>query len=202
MTDLQQATQLNRNHRDRLTELIAKQKARRAWWYAQLSNQMSYAVMIGSYIPLGFRDTCLELGAGDGTHQEFLEKLCANVWGVEILMREAARAAEQGHMVLWTSIEEMQVAIPEGRFGCVVSLHTMEHVYDLDKALENITRALRPGGYVAQATPTHKDREPAHICQLAPREWVAEYSKLGYTMVYIDNVRWYSDQTLLVMKRG
>ena len=202
MTDLQQATQLNRNHRDRLTELIAKQKARRAWWYAQLSNQMSYAVMIASYIPLEFRDMCLELGAGDGTHQEFLQKLCTRVCGVEILKAEARKAAARGHLVLWTAIEEMPATFKLGHFGCVVSLHTMEHVYDLGKALENITRALRPGGYVAQATPTHKDREPAHICQLAPHEWVAEYSKLGYTMVYIDNVRWYSDQTLLVMKRG
>ena len=97
----------------------------------------------------------LELGCGTGV---FLEKCAASgasITGIDLssdlLERCAARMAAAGNVVLVRGNAE-RLPFPPGTFDAVYGSSILHHL-DLDAALREVARVLRPGGRMAFAEP-------------------------------------------------
>ena len=89
----------------------------------------------------------LDVGCGDGlfTTLAYPE---LDTWGIDVSEREAARAQSSRayRQVICRSVSDQASALPEAFFATCIANCSIEHVLDLDAALHNIRRALRPGG--------------------------------------------------------
>ena len=94
------------------------------------------------------RGDVLELGCGDG---RLLSKIArqpvCSVTGIDISSRMLRPAADKGFMVAIASAE--QLPFPANSFDTVVSGYYSLRFSDLDRALGEIARVLRPGGWFA-----------------------------------------------------
>ena len=104
-------------------------------------------------VPAGTRT--LEIGAGIGAHLAF-EDLTSQDYFVIERRAEFCRRLEQllpaGH-VICGDIEERQ-PLPDGSFDRIIAIHVLEHLRDLPRALDEISRLLRPGGAFDVVLPT------------------------------------------------
>ena len=97
----------------------------------------------------------LDVGCGAG---EFLRAARARGWtvaGTE-LSAYAATAAGDGLRVIPGEVWEAD--LPAGAFDVVTCWHVIEHVRDPRRAVEEVGRLLRPGGWLILATPNLDDR--------------------------------------------
>lgn len=180
------------------------------WLGAELTRRYAYARML-SFVPecsplleLGIGDSgvfpMLELGCGDGGMFPFLSQFSDEVWGVELLPEMVETGKELGRRIMCAPMEDM-ADLPDGHFACVVSLHVMEHSYDLEAATREIVRVLRPGGHVCQATPVSLDREPAHLVQFDAQDWAEWHRQHGFEIVMQETEQLYVKQDHLVARR-
>lgn len=125
----------------------------------------------------------LELGSAYGGQWHVLREWSQDLTGLDLYEPAVKASQERGLNIHLGMVEEMPFA--DASFDVVVSRHVMEHVGDPQRALAEIERVLRPGGYVAAVTP-HRwpDDEPAHITHLRLEEWVEQYRKAGFGVDY------------------
>ncbi len=121
-----------------------------------------------------------ELGSGLGL---FLEKAAVryncsacelNPYGAEISRRRVPNVIVH---------EGSYDCIPiEPGLGAVVAWDVLEHISDLDRALETIHSRLEPGGFLFAAVPVYDtplgpitrllDHDPTHVWKLSRRDWL------------------------------
>jgi ubiquinone/menaquinone biosynthesis C-methylase UbiE len=92
----------------------------------------------------GKSGTVLEVGCNKGYLMSELQKYSGCVYGVDIDEGVVAHAMRRGHPVFVCSAENL--AFPDKRFDAVLSIHTIEHIPDLSKAVREFWRVLKPGG--------------------------------------------------------
>ncbi len=116
----------------------------------------------------------LHLGCNAGIGSIILARLGFAVHGVDI-QREAIeeairlRAAEPADVASrltfqWASFETM--ALPRGWFDAAIAFDVLEHLYpeDLDRLLDRVATALRPGGHLLVHVPEGDSfADPAHV---------------------------------------
>ncbi|WP_436772696.1 class I SAM-dependent methyltransferase [Yinghuangia sp. YIM S09857] len=109
--------------------------------------------------PAGGR--ALDAGCGSGRHAHALADSYDEVVAADLsrALIETARLRRSHHRVSYRAVDLHDVA-DEAGFDLVVSMATLHHVPDLDKALEHLRGLVRPGGtailvdnVAAQATP-------------------------------------------------
>jgi SAM-dependent methyltransferase len=137
--------------RDREAFMLAwHEELPRHYGFVEAFNQ-GYVVKLG--VPPGTRT--LEIGAGIGGHLPF-EDLTAQDYYVIEYREEFCRRLEPllpaGH-VICGSIEERQ-PLPDGSFDRIIAIHVLEHLRDLPRAIDEISRLLRPGGMFDVVLPT------------------------------------------------
>jgi len=178
---LERARELNVDHHRRMTSLAKKQDAQGIRRRIERMDVKAYKYML-KFIPPQFHWPCLELGAASGRHIPLLQNWTGNtVRGVEIIEEMAAIGRQRGFNIKTAPLED--TGFLDHSFNCIVSRHVMEHTYDVAAALAEIKRLLRPGGYVAQATPHYfPDPEPAHICQLDIADWITAFEEAGFVV--------------------
>jgi len=95
---------------------------------------------------------CLEIGSGKGIFQNIVD----DYTGVDI-----AENLSKNYHKKYVSVEDAKLPFPDSSFDAVFSYATHEHIPDVETALEEIVRVLKPGG----------------VCLLAPawqtRPWFA-----------------------------
>jgi ubiquinone/menaquinone biosynthesis C-methylase UbiE len=84
----------------------------------------------------------LEVGCGRGHLTKALAELGIDVTGVDANPQAAEVAVSQ--RVQTMRAERLQ--LPDDSFDAVVSVHALEHVLPIEKALAEMARVLRPGG--------------------------------------------------------
>jgi ubiquinone/menaquinone biosynthesis C-methylase UbiE len=112
----------------------------------------------------------LELGCGIGYYSLFLSCLADEVQATDMEVEDHATHS-QGLQVTRDFIEGVGVGninvqhasaemlpFPDGHFDMVFSSHVLEHVRDRQKAIEEMTRVLKPGGVGITILPTRMDR--------------------------------------------
>lgn len=72
----------------------------------------------------------------------------------------------------------------EDEYGLVISIETLEHVWDLDTALENIYKALTNPGFFWITVPfkdsPNADKDVTHINKYSKSEWVKKIESFGF----------------------
>jgi ubiquinone/menaquinone biosynthesis C-methylase UbiE len=147
---------------------------------------------------LGLRpgESLLDAGCGSGAATVHIaSEYDAQITGITISPVEAAtaqaRAGANGvaDRVLFEVADYHALPFPENHFDAVVAMESLFNAYDLDKALLEIHRVLRPGGRVAMcemakttdASPLGKPfpqaREP-----MTPTGWVKAYEAAGFVV--------------------
>jgi len=180
---------LNTDHHRRMTLLsVEHQRQNRTALYQQQNDQSRAALMTavkGCEARYSMRTApaaVLELGASFGGERPFLlDGLGASDYvGVEIVEAAANSSPHVVHGAIEDAPEEWN-----GRFQYIWSRHVMEHVIDVDVALDALHRVLAPNGIIAAVTPHFfPDPEPAHVTQLRMAEWIAAYQRHGLHVVY------------------
>src|SRR4051794_26903268 len=97
-------------------------------------------------------DRALDLGVGDGrvaTHIHALRLIGADV--SQVALARARKRLPDAELVLVEPDEPLPFA--DNEFDLVTCIETLEHIRDVQLALSEIRRVLRPGGRLALTTP-------------------------------------------------
>ena len=88
----------------------------------------------------------LDIGCSDGRYLKAFQEAGWTVAGVEVSQYSAKQACERlGVEILSQPIESLQ--LPEARYDLVRMKHSIEHLPEPRIAIEQIARALKPGGF-------------------------------------------------------
>jgi ubiquinone/menaquinone biosynthesis C-methylase UbiE len=92
----------------------------------------------------------IEIGAGSGLNAPYYPSTVTGVWTVEpsnVSRKLAAkRNSETQAPVYFAGLDAQQLELPDQRFDMVLSTWTLCTIPDLDKALSEMLRVLKPGG--------------------------------------------------------
>src|SRR5215471_3782706 len=102
----------------------------------------------------------LDFGCGAGELVEAGIAAGLNMSGADVFY-EGASARPRGGRI--HEIRDGVLPFPDATFGLVVNNQVMEHVEDLDAALHEIHRVLRPGGLVLSVFPSRDVWREGHI---------------------------------------
>ncbi|MBD3236064.1 MAG: methyltransferase domain-containing protein [Candidatus Eisenbacteria bacterium] len=94
----------------------------------------------------------LEIGAGDGRVLGAVQRRHGKRVRIEGIDLPEARSAQSPEMPVRPMAAE-HLAYRPGSFDLVYSVHTAEHLPDLDAVLSEVTRVLRPGGALLLIVP-------------------------------------------------
>ncbi len=93
----------------------------------------------------------LEIGCGDGTTGELLERrFGCRVTGVELNPHAAAAAAGRIHRVVAGDVEQLEL---DGRYDLVLALELFEHLTEQEAFLARMRRLLEPDGTLLLSVP-------------------------------------------------
>nr|WP_179791402.1 class I SAM-dependent methyltransferase [Actinopolymorpha rutila] len=112
----------------------------------------------------------LDAGCGEGYGaQRLYNSMCstgaaATVVGVDYDAATAAHAATAYHDVRVVRGNLVQLPFADHSFGAVVSLQTIEHLWNQPAFAAECTRVTEPGGMLAWTTPNHLTFPPGNIC--------------------------------------
>jgi SAM-dependent methyltransferase len=121
------------------------------WWQAEFTGgaDIEYEEQI---LPLAARHLAgaarvLDVGCGEGQIARLVAREGARrVVGVDASAAQIAEAARLGGGVAYVRASASALPLPPGDFDAVVTCLVLEHIADLDGALDEIARVLRPGG--------------------------------------------------------
>ncbi len=100
------------------------------------------------HVPLGKDSTVLDLGCGDGFATGVLRERFARVFSVD---PEHAPDNEENRFA-YAAAEALP--FPDRTFDLIFSSSVIEHLQDRTRAMDELARALRPGGYMVHIVPT------------------------------------------------
>ncbi|MFB9328575.1 class I SAM-dependent methyltransferase [Paenibacillus aurantiacus] len=101
----------------------------------------------------------LELGAGNGMLWQANAHRIPEAWTITLSdfspgMLQSARAslAAMEDRFNWTIIDAVSIPFPDASFDVLIGNHMLYHVSDLDRALAEFKRVLKPGGLLVAST--------------------------------------------------
>jgi SAM-dependent methyltransferase len=97
---------------------------------------------IGEWLPDLRGQDVLEVGCGRGHLLRALQEAGADAIGVDVNPQAIAQGVADGMSVAQADA----LPFPDESFDALVSVHTIEHLPDLDGALTEMVRVIRPGG--------------------------------------------------------
>jgi len=129
-----------------------------------------------------------DVGTRDGYALENLQKLgAAEAAGIELVPETAAYAARRGRAVRQGDMR--QIADGDTQWDLVTSIHSLEHCPDPARAVAEMSRVLRPGGWLFVVVPreSNPSSDPLHNCSFpsaeALRELIASEPSLDPTTI-------------------
>lgn len=122
-----------------------------AWWQREFTEgaDVEYVEQI---LPLAAEhlagaDDVLDVGCGEG---QIARLACAGgarrVVGIDAAAAQLAEAVRRGGGPAYAQALAGALPVATGRFDAVVACLVLEHLTDLEEALDEVTRVLRPGG--------------------------------------------------------
>jgi SAM-dependent methyltransferase len=128
----------------------------RHWWYrGRLRIVRQEVERLG--LPEGA--SILDAGCGSGRVLDELARF-GDVTGVDLNPSAVAAAWSRGHNVTRARVEELP--FPDSTFDLVTCLDVIEHTPDDLRALRELVRVTRPGGYLLLTAPAYQSLWSAH----------------------------------------
>jgi 2-polyprenyl-3-methyl-5-hydroxy-6-metoxy-1,4-benzoquinol methylase len=132
----------------------------------------------------------LDYGSAEGIMMWFLKTFGAKVTGVEV---NPSRKAYSDRILDLPDVScdpgFLDLDSNQNRFDSVISFHTLEHVFDLDRTLQGMAQVLKPGGLMIIAVPNN-DVGGTHTIGLEPDYFRRALPRHG---MEIEKVSWNND---------
>ncbi len=120
------------------------------WWQDEFTDGVDpeYVDQILPLIvaSLGDAPTVVDIGTGEGQAARALAACGANVWGIDPMAAQVRVATERGGGPLYVQGEAAALPYPTDSMDAALASLVFEHIDDLDGAVAEIARVLRPGG--------------------------------------------------------
>ncbi len=95
----------------------------------------------------------LDFGCGDGQFLHMISKYCESAYGVDISEVAIEKALDKYPEVKFGILSENgATGFPDKFFDTVCAIDILEHILDVESALEELWRILKPGGKLLIAT--------------------------------------------------
>lgn len=105
------------------------------------------------YIPNGI-DKVLDVGCAEGMFGAILKnERNVEVWGIELNVDAATIASTKLDKVITGSAEQVNEALPERFFDCIIFNDVLEHLIDPWSVLKTMTNKLKSGGSIVVSIP-------------------------------------------------
>lgn len=105
------------------------------------------------YLPNNAK-TVLDVGCGNGTFSNIIiEKTNAEVWGIELMEKEAEIACKHLHKVFTGPCEEHIISLPENYFEVIYFNDVLEHLVNPYQVLKDIKSKLTANGIIISSIP-------------------------------------------------
>jgi len=105
------------------------------------------------YLPNNAK-TVLDVGCGNGTFSNIIiEKTNAEVWGIELMEKEAEIAREHLHKVYTGPCEEHIKSLPDNYFEVIYFNDVLEHLVNPYQVLKDIKSKLTANGIIISSIP-------------------------------------------------
>jgi 2-polyprenyl-3-methyl-5-hydroxy-6-metoxy-1,4-benzoquinol methylase len=100
------------------------------------------------------RGALLDYGCGRGDFTRLLKPYGSSIHGVDVSENalQLARQATPDSDIDFQLLSDSKIPFPANFFDTIVSVDVLEHILDIETALEEIHRTLKPGGYFLLAT--------------------------------------------------
>lgn len=136
---------------DEAVDLVGVWERHARWWQTEFSEgaDIEYSEQL---LPLAARHlagaaSVLDVGCGEGQIARLVAARGADrVVGVDASSAQITEAGRRGGGVAYARCTATGLPVRSGTFDAVVSCLVLEHVDDLDGALDEVARVLRPGG--------------------------------------------------------
>jgi 2-polyprenyl-3-methyl-5-hydroxy-6-metoxy-1,4-benzoquinol methylase len=163
------------------------------WWHAlgDDTSPLAYAVALDLARANGLRHL-LDFGSGVGISGVLFARQCETITLADVssTLLEFCRWRLERRAIPATFLDLKTARLPEARFDLVTAMDVFEHLEDPARAISDLDRALKPGGYVFgrfAADPEDDDR-PQHIVHDFQPVF-ARLEELGYREAWKD--RWF-----------
>ena len=135
---------------------------------------------------IGFRGKILDLGGGEKAHYKNL----IMQWGEDIEYESVNIDPKMNPTYVGDANGSLDV--PADHYDMVISFNTLEHIYDLDNALDQLIRAIQPGGRMVLGVPflyrIHASPQDYH--RPTATWWIETLKRKGVRKVEIQPVFW------------
>lgn len=118
----------------------------------------------------------LDLGTRDGWFVEYLTKKgFKDIQGVELNKEAVKWAQSQGRNVIAGDMHDLSM-FPPNHYHTILSIHSLEHCYDVPKVVDGFHRLLVPGGVLYIEVPREQkaNRKMAHFTPFSSPEIIVE----------------------------
>ena len=158
--------------------------------YALLRIETLFFPVVVRYLSPRKEDRILEIGCNRGRLVQKVQQLAPQTYGVDL----NKKAIDSGVTLRLQAMDATKLDFPDVSFDKVYSVHTIEHIPDLKKALGEMARVLKSGGRLLLVYPAEPIRglfaipsafllgsnpRQIHVHKLSPRKVISEF--LGAT---------------------
>ncbi len=137
----------------------------------------------------------LEIGCGGGGLLQRLQRKGVLGVGVDTLDTALHLVRRRDGSVGLVHIQDSgPLPFSAAAFEAIIGQHVLEHLDDVDGALTEWKRLLKPGGRLALATPNARYPDPAHFadaehtCVFAPSELFAVVEGAGFKVAHLSTI--------------
>lgn len=141
----------------------------------------NYGYVLQKCVELCPMGRILDFGCGKGQTVEEGRRRNLDIYGVEVFGDGSGtniRDYLNENGMLGTTVREIvhgRIPFPDNHFDVVLANQVFEHVVDLGEVVDEITRVLKPGGYLLALFPTLDTVREAH-CRIIIPHWLPKSS--------------------------
>lgn len=135
---------------------------------------------------IGFRGKILDLGGGEKAHYKNL----IMQWGEDIEYESVNIDPKMNPTYVGDANGSLDV--PADHYDMVISFNTLEHIYDIDNALDQLIRAIQPGGRMVLGVPflyrIHASPQDYH--RPTGTWWIETLKRKGLQKIEVEPIVW------------